>query len=737
MKLMNQLPKSAVSSAGVTRRSFLSVTAIAGGGVALGVMMPALSPRSMAASEQAPAASSGLNAMQWIKIQPDNSVIFVVDKSEMGQGVATSMPMLIAEELDPDWSRVSFEYAPAAQQFANPLFGVQGTGGSTSVRAMYEPLRRAGAAARELLISAAAEHWGVEASQVTAQQGILEGPNKQQLTYGDIASKAALMTPPDMATVALKAPADFKIIGQSVKRLDTPSKINGTAEFGIDVQLPGLLTAVIARAPVVGAKVDWFNADQAQKVAGVHSVMAVSGPIQDGVAVVADSYWAAKMGRDALDIKWTTNGNESLSSESIHQAMVAAGEQSESPVVALNEGDASNALATDAVKTVKASYQMPYLAHATMEPMNLTVWVQDDGVDIIGGTQAQGPNQYTVAQILGIKPEQVRIRTTNLGGGFGRRFGPDVLIEALQISQATKAPIKLTFSREDDMRAQYYRPAALIQINGALDAAGMPVAMHARTVCSSVAAGSGFEGALVKDRLDTTATEGLDNWPYECPNRRVEWVPYEPGIRTWFWRSVGSSQNAFAAESFIDELAWAAGQDPYEFRRSLLSQHPRHLAALDLAAEKAGWGKPLAGGRARGIALVESFGSYVAQVVEVSIVDGRPKVHRVVIAADVGMVVNPNTVEAQMEGAMVYGLSAALHGKVTIKEGQVEQSNFHDYPVLRMNEMPAVEVHLVASTEAPGGVGEPGTPPIAPAVANAVYALTGKRLRSLPLDLTA
>lgn len=724
------------SAPGLSRRSFLSVTALAGGGVALGVMMPSLLPGAFSGTGQAMAqgAKPKIDPMQWIRINPDNTIVFLVDKSEMGQGVNTSMPMLIAEELDPDWSLVSYEYAPAAPQYANPLFGVQGTGGSTSVRAMYEPLRRAGAVAREWLIAAAAKSWEVDASKVTAQSGRLRGPGGKTVTYGEILPVAAELTPPDMASVKLKPAAEFERIGQPVKRLDSTEKVTGQAEFGIDVQLPGLLTAVIARAPVLGAKVASFDGTKARAIPGVRMVTGVKGPVQHGVAVVAESYWAAKMGRDALEIEWTESEHIGLSSAGMAEAMKAAATEATEAVLAVNEGDIS---AASPVKTIDAWYEQPYLAHATMEPVNLTVWVKQDGVDIYGGTQAQGPNQFTVAQILGIRPDQVNIVTTHLGGGFGRRFAPDALIEALQISQAAQAPVKLVYSREDDTRAEYYRPASTVRIWGGLDADGKPVGMHARAVCSSIAAGSGFEGALVKDRLDTTATEGLDNFPYDCPNRRVEWVTYEPGIRTWFWRSVGNSQNAFVSESFIDELAWAAAKDPFEFRKDLLSAHPRQKAVLEMAAEKAGWGQPLKGGRARGIAVVESFGSYVAQVAEVSIQDGKPVVHRVTIAADVGTVINPDTVAAQLEGSMVYGLSAALHAKITIKDGQVEQSNFHDYPVLRMSEMPAVDVHIVASSEPPGGVGEPGTPPIAPAVANAIYALTGKRLRKLPFDLSA
>jgi isoquinoline 1-oxidoreductase beta subunit len=392
----------------------------------------------------------------------------------------------------------------------------------------------------------------------------------------------------------------------------------------------------------------------------------------------------------------------------------------------------ATALRPTPAKSIEAVYEAPYLVHAPMEPMNCTGWVKADGVEVWTGSQAQGPNQMTAAKLAGMKPEQVKINTMMLGGGFGRRFAPDFLVESVLLSKEAKAPVKVVYTREDDTRAYYYRRMAICRIAGGLDANGNPVLFHARTVYDSLSEGTGMEGALIKDRIDHTSVEGLDELPYAIPNLQVEWVKFQSGVRTWFWRSVGNSQNIFFVESFIDELAHAAGKDPFEFRRALLEKHPRRKAVL-LAAEQAGWGKPLPQGRARGIALAESFGSYVAQVAEVSLEDGKPRVHRVVIAADVGTVVNPDTVIAQMESGMVFGLSAALFGKITIKDGKVEQSNFHDYPVLRFNEMPQVQVHLVPTAQPPGGVGEPGTPPIAPAVANALFALTGKRARALPL----
>lgn len=714
-----------------SRRVFLRASALAGGGLALAIVVPPLLPGRLGAAAEA--AQGPLSPNQWIRIYPDNRVTIVVDKSEMGQGVATSMPMLVAEELSPDWSLVSYAFAPASPEYANPLFGVQGTGGSTSVRAMYEPLRRAGASARELLRMAAAQTWGVDLAGVQAADGVLTGPDGRRATYGEMAGAAAGIAPPDPATVALKAREDFTLIGRPVKRLDTPEKTDGRAEYGIDVRLPGMLTALIAHAPVIGAKVASFDDAGARAVKGVRAVIPVEGPVSAGVAVLADSYWAAKRGRDALKVEWTASEAPAAAMDEARMFahMRDAALSAQDPVPARSEGDVR---AAGVRRSVTAEYELPYLAHASMEPMNLTAWVRDDGVEIHGGTQGQGPNQFTVAAILGIEPSKVRIRTTHLGGGFGRRFASDALIQAVQLSKAAGAPVQLVYSREDDMQAQYYRPAVYARVRAGLDAQNRPLVFDARTACSSVAAGSGFEGGLVRDRLDVMATEGLDNWPYDCPNQRVQWVPVEVGVRTWFWRSVGNSQNAFIAETMIDELAYMAGQDPFEFRRGLLSKHPRHRAVLELAAAKAGWGGPLPGGRARGIAVAESFGSYVAEVVEASIHEGRPVVHRVVIAADVGAVVNPDTVAAQLEGAMVYGLGAALSGRISLEGGRIQQSNFHDYPVLRMPQMPAVEVHLVDSPEPPGGVGEPGTPPIAPALANALYALTGKRIRRLPIE---
>jgi isoquinoline 1-oxidoreductase beta subunit len=705
----------------VSRREFLTVSALAGGGFAVGFALPWTA--ALAADAKAPFAPN-----QWLRITPDNTITVIVDKCEMGQGIYTGFPMLIAEELDADWSSVRIEPAPAAKEYAHPWFGVQGTGGSTSIRAMWHPLRQAGATARAMLVIAAAQAWEVDPATLKTERSAVIGPGGKRLTYGQLANAAAKVTPPK--DVPLKPASAFKIIGTPVKRLDTPEKTNGTAHFGLDAKPPGMLTAVVARAPVVGGKLVSFDAEKAKAVKGVRMVVPVQSPTAQGVAVIADGYWSAKLGRDALEIKWDDGANASLSTDGMRGAMRALAASGEGALTARKEGDPAGAAPA---KTVEAVYEVPYLVHAPMEPMNCTVWVKPDGAHVWTGSQAQGPNQMTVAQLTGLKPEQVEIDTLLLGGGFGRRFAPDVLVEAVQLSKQANAPVRVVYSREDDTRGYYYRPMAVARMTGGVDASGKPIAFEATTVLDSLAEGTGFEAMIIKDRIDGTAIEGLANLPYAIPNLKIDWVKYQPGVRTWFWRSVGSTQNAFFSECFVDELAHAAGKDPFEFRRALLDKHPRHRAALELAAEKAGWGKPLPAGRARGIAVAESFGSYVAEVAEVSIEDGKPRVHRVVIAADVGTVVNPNQVAAQMEGGMVYGLSAALYGQITFKDGKVDQSNFHDYPVLRMSEMPKVEVHLVKSSEAPGGVGEPGTPPIAPAVANALFVLTGERARTLPL----
>ena len=701
----------------VTRREFLQTATVAGAGLVIGFHLPAGGRRGV--SYPAPFAPNA-----WLRIRPDESVLVIVDRSEMGQGVTTSLPMLLAEELEADWSKIKIESAPADKAYINPMFGMQGTGGSTSVRAAYTPLRKAGAAAREMLVTAAAETWGVDKSECRAEKGaVIHTPSKRRLTYGKLTAKAATVPLPH--DVPLKDPKDWKLLGTRVSRLDTPPKVNGSAEFGIDVQAPGLLIGVIARSPVFGGKVKNFDATKAKAVPGVRQVVQIS----TGVAVVADGYWPAKKGRDALDITWDEGQTANVSSASISELFAKNVEQV--GAVARHDGDAQGALPGAASK-VEAVYELPFLAHATMEPMNCTAHVRADGVDIWAPTQFQTGAQGLGAGIGGAPPEKVKVHTTYLGGGFGRRFELDFIKEALETSKAAGAPVKVIWSREDDIRNAQYRPANYHKFQAGLDATGQPVAWTQRLVAPSILARVFPD--TVKNGLDGEAVEGGVGMPYAIPNVHVDYVLTDTGIPVGFWRSVNNSFNGFAVETFIDELAHAAKKDPYEYRRDLLGKAPRHLGVLNLAANKASWGSPLPAGRARGIAVFKSFDTYVAQVAEVSVdADGVPHVHRVVCAVDCGPVVNPGIVEAQMQSAIVYGLTAALWGEITIDKGRVQQSNFHDYRMLRLAEMPVVEVHIVPSTDSQGGVGEPGTPPIAPAVCNAIFALNGKRIRKLPI----
>jgi isoquinoline 1-oxidoreductase beta subunit len=698
------------------RRDFLQTTGAAGAALVIGIRLP-----TQAAAPLAPNA--------WLRIGADESVRVLVDRSEMGQGVATSLPMLLAEELEADWTKVRIEFAPAAREYFNPLFGMQGTGGSTSVRAAWTPLRQAGAAAREVLIAAAAQTWGVDRATCRAERGaVTHEPTRRRLTYGRLVGRAAALPVP--TDVPLKSPKDWRIIGKPTKRLDTPPKVTGAAQFGIDVRVPGLLVAVVARCPVFGGKMKSFDAAAAKAVPGVRHVV----PISSGVAVLADGYWPAKKGRDALKIEWDEGPNAGVSSASISRLFAEGAARP--GAVARHDGDPDRGI-TAAARTIEATYEMPFLAHATMEPMNCTAHVRADGVDVWAPTQFQTMAQQVGASIGGVPPEKVRVHTTYLGGGFGRRFELDFIQEALEASKAGGgAPVKVIWSREDDTQHAQYRPANYHRMRAGLDGGGRPVAWTHRIVAPSIMARV-FPNT-VQNGLDAEAVEGGKEMAYGVPNVHVDYVLTDTGIPVGFWRSVNNSFNAFAVETFIDELAAAAQADPYEYRRGLLANAPRHRGVLELAATKAGWGAPLPASRARGIAVHKSFESFVAEVAEVSVSSaGEVRVHRVVCAVDCGMYVNPDTIEAQMQSGIVYGLTAALKGAITIDRGRVQQGNFHDYPMLRMDEMPVVEVHIVPSTEAPGGVGEPGTPPIAPAVANAIFAATGKRIRKLPIGTVA
>jgi isoquinoline 1-oxidoreductase beta subunit len=708
------------------RRWFLKATLVAGGTLVFGVHLPIISRAEERFGIEPPLADFHPNA--FIKIAPSGKVAVVVGQAEMGQGVLTSLPMIVADELEVEWSDVSYEHGPAGKEFANPAFGAQITGGSASVKGFFEPLRKSAAAAREMLVLAAATQWGVSAEQCQARSGEVFHPTSRRTAkYGTLLDAASKLAPP--AEPKLKDPKDFRYIGKSVKRLDTPEKVNGSGIFGMDVKMPGMLTATILRSPVIGGKVAIVDDSAAKVVKGVTNVVR----LDSGVAVVADNYWAAKKGRDALKVTWNEGPMKSVSSEGLYQASVDAAKNGKG-IEAKKVGDIA-AGRSKAAKTIEAIYWAPYLAHATMEPMNATADVRAGSCEVWSGVQAQMVVQSQVAKELGIPVEKVKVNNTLLGGGFGRRLG-DYVMDAVRLSKSVGKPVKVVWTREDDMHGDFYRPSSYNAMSAGVDASGKPVFWQHRIVSPSIMAtlGPGLFGfAPPPDRLDDSATEGAHTLPYDTENLLVDWVRSDPGVPVGFWRSVGSSHTAFSTECFLDELAAAAKKDPLEFRLSLLAKHPRHVGALKLAAEKAGWGKPAAG-TFQGIAVHESFDSYVAEVAEVSVAaDGQVRVHRVVCAVDCGQVVNPDTVKAQMEGAIVFGLTAALYGEITIKDGRVQQNNFYDYKMLRMNEMPKVEVYIVPSTEKHGGVGEPGTPPIAPAVVNAIFAATGKRIRQLPI----
>ena len=708
-----------------TRRDFMRAGIAAGAGLTIAVYLPGCTRRAAVVS------GPPFEPNAWLRIGTDGVVTVVVDKSEMGQGVLTSLPQMIMEELDGDWATVKVEEAPAGPQYVNPAFGLQGTGGSTSVSSSMVPLREAGAKARAMLVAAAAQKWGIEPAACSTGNGyVLETGKGRKLSYGELTVAAAAMPVPEKVT--LKDPKDFKLIGKPVKRLDLKGKVNGTAGFGIDAHTEGMLVAVVARAPVLGASVTGFDDKAALAVPGVKRVV----QIDSGVAVVATGYWAATKGRDALQVSWSKSPMAGVSSADLSAKLKAL--SSKPGVTARHDGDAAGALRR-ATKRVEATYEVPYLAHATMEPMNCAASVQADKCTVWAPTQFQSGQgigvQGIAAKLTGLPESAVTVHTTFLGGGFGRRFELDFVIDAVQVSKAISGPVKVIWPREDDVRHDLFRPASYSTLAAGLDASNKPVAWSQTIVCPSIMSRfTSVFGPLPKG-LDSSSVEGAANIAYAIPNLHFGWVNAEFGVPIGFWRSVGNSQNAFVAEGFIDEVAHAAGADPYEFRRDLLAGAARHRGVLELAAHKAGWGTPLPAGRARGIAVVESFGSYVAEVAEVSIENGKVRVHKVVCAVDCGVVVNPGIVAAQMESAIVYGLTAALYGKITLENGAVVQGNFDTYPVLRISEMPVVEVHIVPSTEAPGGVGEPGTPPIAPAVVNAIFALTGQRIRSLPIVL--
>lgn len=713
-----------------SRRKFLHDSAALAGGLMIGFYLPLRDGPAFAADAPPAPAKQIYPPNAFIRIAPDDSITIIVNKSEMGQGVYTSLPMLVAEELEADWSHIRIESAPVAPVYNHTVFGIiMLTGGSTSVASSWDQLRRVGASARIMLIRAAAQQWDVPESECHAEMSHVVHPGSgRKLGYGALADAAEKLPLP--ANVELKQPKDFKLIGKPTKRLDTLPKTNGSAQFGLDVYLPGMLTVLIARSPVFGGKVKRYDASVALKQPGVQGVYQVP----TGIAVAANGFWPAKVARDLLQIEWDEGPGAALSTPTMRKEYL---ELAKTPgAVVRKDGDVEQGF-KGALKSVSAEYELPYLAHATMEPLNVTLDLKPGHCTIWTGTQMQTLDRDMAAKAMGLKPEQVEIHTTYLGGGYGRRANPrsDFVTEAAQVAKAIGKPIKVVWTREDDMRGGYYRPMWADRIEAGIARNGKPVAWKHTIVGQSIVADTPFEPMIVKDGIDRTSVEGASTLPYLIPNLQVELHSPKNAVPVQWWRSVGHSHTAFVVETMMDELAQLAKKDPVAYRLAILPSDSRYRGVLQLAARKAEWGrKKLPHGRAYGVAVHKSFESYVAEIAEVSLENGHVRVHRVVAAVDCGIVVNPDGVRQQIEGGIVFGLSAALHGAITLDKGRVMQSNFHEYKPLRFSEMPQVEVHIVESHERPTGIGEPGVPPIAPAVANALFTLTGKRLRRMPFD---
>ena len=712
------------SAKDLSRRMFLRAGAAAGGGLMLSLSLP------FASSEVEATDGDSFVPNAFIRIDGDGQIVLTMPYVEMGQGTYTAIPMLIAEELEVDLKQVRLEHAPPNEKlYANPLLGVQATGGSTAIRAAWKPMREAGAVARTMFVSAAAKRWNVDPASCRAQSGeVLHAPTGRRLKYGELAADAARLPVPEH--VALKHPEDFKLIGRPAKRLDTPAKVNGTAVFGIDVRPPGVKIATLAQSPVFGGRVKSVDDTAAKAVKGVSQIVR----LDDAVAVVADHMGAAKKGLAALAIEWDDGPHAKLSTADIAAELEKA--TLNSGPVAQNIGDVDKAMAS-AVTKIEAIYQVPFLAHATMEPMNCTVHVRKDGCEVWVGSQVIGRAQVVAAKTAGLPLDKVVAHNHLIGGGFGRRLEVDGVTRAVQIAQQVDGPVKVVWTREEDIQHDMYRPYWFDRISAGLDEKGMPIAWNHRYAGSSVIAR--WLPPAFNNGLDPDSTEGAIDLVYSLPNMHVEYLRVEPpGIPTAFWRSVGPSHNVYVTESFVDELAAAAKQDAVAYRRALLDQAPRAKAVLELAAEKADWGQSLPQRVGRGVSVQFVFGTYMAQVAEVEVSkNGAVRVRRVVCAVDCGTVVNPDTVQAQIQGAIIFGITGALYGEITLKNGRVEQTNFDTYQMLRMNEVPAIEVHIIQSSEPPGGMGEPGTSAIVPAVTNAIFAATGKRVRKLPVDTAA
>ena len=703
-----------------SRRDFLKTAAVASGGLLLGVSLPGLRDAQAAATLHTPNA--------WVHIADDNTITLISARSEMGQGVYTSMPMLIAEELGVDIHKIKVAIAPPdAKAYGNALLGgPQLTGGSTSVRDGWEKLRVAGAQVREMLASAAAAKWNVDRAQVKMGDGIVTGPGGRKATFGELAAAASQLPVPERPP--LKDPKDFKIVGKRTRRLDTPAKVNGTATFGIDVKVPGMVYAALEQAPVIGGSVKSFDAGAAKAMPGVIDVV----QIPDGIAVVANSWWRANQARKALKIEWDDGPGGSIDNASMLAGIRAAADSGK-PLPLKKDGDPDAVIAASQ-HVMKREYVSQLLSHSPLEPMNFTATWNNGKVDLIGPTQWQDGAQGAVAKALGLQPADVSLQTIFLGGAFGRRIDLDFIVQAAQISKAVNKPVKLVWSREDDMTHDFYRPMTVHNLAAAIGPDGKPTALTFRMTSQSITGRVFGLPAEVQDPLMTEAALA----PYAIPAQRHDVVKHDSGLRVGYWRSVSHILNAFANESFIDELAKEAGQDPYAYRMSLLAGQPRFANVLKIAADQAGWGKPLPAGHARGIALMEGYDTYMAQVAEISLnPDGSVKVHRVTVAADLGRMVNPDTVEAQIQSGIVFGMGPALMQEITLDKGRVQQTNFNQFPLVRMYQAPEIHITLVESTEKPGGIGEPATAVVVPAIANAVAALTGKRVRKLPMTAEA
>ncbi|MCI3204240.1 MULTISPECIES: xanthine dehydrogenase family protein molybdopterin-binding subunit [Pandoraea] len=733
----SQYPGVAVGDfAGVSRRGFLKTSAIAAGGLMLEMSLPGL----MRTANAQGAAAAPVVPSAFVHIAPDDTVTIQVNRLDFGQGVQTALPMLVAEELDCDWGKVRGELAPAGDAYKDPIFGIQMTGGSGTIAHSWMQYRRIGASARAMLIAAAAQQWKVPADQLRTENGVVLGPNGKRATYGSLAARAQALPVP--ANVALKDPATFRLLGKPTRRLDAKAKSTGTPMYGMDFKLPNLKVAVVARPPVFGAKVKSFDAKAAKAVKGVRDVLEI--PDDRGgtaVAVIADGYWQAKTGRDALKAEWDTSGVEHVDTT---QQLAKFKEMAKTPGIVAIDTDVSRL--KGAPKTLVAEYSFPYLAHAPMEPLNCTVQLSDKGAEVWTGTQFQTVDQAAMARTLGLKPEQVKLHTLMAGGGFGRRAVPtsDYGVEAAQVAKAWRGaghrePVKVIWSREDDIHGGYYRPMYVHRAEIGLDAKGNVLAWNHTIVGQSILQGTPFEPMMVKNGVDATSVEGVSGTPYAVPLRLTLHSP-KVNVPVLWWRSVGNTHTAFVMETLIDELAKNAGQDPVAYRYSLLGdKHPRHRAALALAVERSGYGKTkLPEGQAWGVAVHESFDSVVAYVVVAEMRNNAPRLVSAVAGVHCNFAVNPLTVAAQVEGAALMGLGTTLPGAaITMKDGEVEQSNFHQYTVARLTDMPEISVHVVSSGDAPTGMGEPGLPPLAPAYANAVAVLTGKRLRALPFDVTS